>query len=66
MDIYEGGLILAKNYKPEWTCWTHKTVAAHVKAHKRKMRRLYKQYLKSGDIRDYNRSQCLMTTWDFD
>jgi hypothetical protein len=66
MDFYEGGVILAANYKPIRTCWTHKTVAAHVKAHKRKSRRLYKHYLKTGNIRDYNRSQRMMTRWDFD
>jgi hypothetical protein len=66
MDFYEGGLILAANYKPKWTCWSRKTVTAHVKAHKRKSRRLYKHYLKTGDIRDYNKSQRMMTQWDFD
>jgi hypothetical protein len=65
-DIYEGGTILAANYKPIWTCWTHKTVAKHVKEHKRYCRRKYKHYLKTGDIRDYNKSQRLMTRRDFD
>ena len=66
MDIYAGDRIVAKNYKPKWTCWDRKTVKKHKNIHKRKMRRIYKLYLKTGDIRDYNRSQYLMTTWDFD
>jgi hypothetical protein len=66
MDFYIGNLILAANYKPVWTCWNRKTVSADVKAHKRRARRTYKHYLKTGCINDYNRSQKLMTTWDFD
>jgi len=66
MDILQGKVILAETYKPKWTCWDRRTVRKHVTAHKRKMRRIYKQYLRTGDVRDYNRSQYLMTRWDFD
>jgi len=66
MEILKGGKILAKDYHPQMTRWNPSTVAKHVKIHKRKMRRIYKQYLRTGDIRDYNRSQYLMTRWDFD
>lgn len=66
MDILKGGVILAKEYKPKWTCWRPSTVTKHAIIHKRKMRRIYKQYLKTGDIRDYNRSQYLMTRKEFD
>jgi hypothetical protein len=66
MDFLIGGVIVANDYKPKWTCWTHKTVKLHKDQHKRKARRLYKHYLKTGCISDYNRSQYLMTRKDFD
>jgi len=66
MDFYEGSQVVAANYKPKWTIWNRKTVGKHLTEHKRRSRRIYKLYLKTGDIRDYNRSQRKITTWDFD
>lgn len=66
MDFYEGKNVVTASYKPKWTIWNRKTVTIHLVAHKRRSRRVYKHYLKTGDIRDYNRSQRKITSWDFD
>jgi len=67
IDIYAGnGYVVAKNYKPVWTCWRSSTVTKHVREHRRTQRRRYKQYLKTGRIEDFNRSQKKITKWDFD
>jgi hypothetical protein len=66
IDYYLGSCIVAKDLQPKWTAWNSKTVALYVKDHKRRARRNYKQYLKTGDIRDFNRSQKKITRWDFD
>lgn len=58
--------MIAKHYKPQNTCWKHKTVREIVKIHKRACRRAYKQYLKSGDNRHLEASNRLLTDWDFD
>lgn len=58
--------MLAKDYKPKWTCWKHKTVKKRVKDHKRYCRRKFKQFLKSGNIRDLDASRKLLTRFDFD
>lgn len=65
-DYYEGTYTVAKDLKPIWTCWNYKTVNKDIKSHKRKARRIYKQYLKTGDIRIFNKSQKKITRWDFD
>ena len=57
---------VAKHYKPRWTIWSPKSVAEDVKLHKRRTRRAYKQYLKTGTQKDFDRSQRLITNWDFD
>jgi len=57
---------VAKHYKPRWTMWNRKTVRYFVIAHKRRCRRAYRQYLRTGSLRDYNRSQKMITQWDFD
>lgn len=67
MEIYAGhDYAVTKNYKPKWTIWNRKTVRKHVIEQKRYCRRAYKQYLKTGSIRDFNRSQRQITNWDFD
>ena len=66
MDYYLGEGVVAKDLRPIYTCWGRATVASHIKAHKRRCRRAYRQYLKTGDIRDFNRSQIKITRWDFD
>ena len=67
MDYYSGSdYVVTKNYKPKWTCWKSSTVTKWVKEHKRTQRRIYKHYLKTGDIRDFNRSQRKISNWDFD
>jgi len=57
---------VAKNCKPRWTRWNPKTVQEDILLHKRRTRRAFKQYLRTGDIRDFDRSQKLITNWDFD
>lgn len=57
---------VAKYYKPRWTVWAPPTVKEEVKLHKRRTRRAFKQYLRTGSIKDFNRSQKLITNWDFD
>ena len=57
---------VAKYYKPQWTIWSPKTVSNEVIAHKRRCRRAFKQYLKTGAQKDFDRSQRLITNWDFD
>lgn len=66
MDFYSVKSILNKHYKPKWTCWRQKTVKKHVKLHNRRGRRVYKLYLKTGRIEDFNRACRPMTNWDFD
>jgi hypothetical protein len=66
MDYYLGGNIVVKDLRPIWTLWNPITVSKNIKAHKRKSRRIYRQYLKTGNIRDFDRSQRKITRWDFD
>jgi hypothetical protein len=66
MDFYLGNYVVAKDLHPKWTIWNPSTVNADVKAHKRRARRAYRQYLKTGAIKDFNRSQKKITRWDFD
>lgn len=65
-DYELGEYIVAKDLKPIWTIWNPKTVAKDIKTHKKRARRSYKQYLKTGDIRNFNKSQRKITRWDFD
>jgi hypothetical protein len=58
--------VVAKNYKPKWTCWRASTVTEEKRIANRKARRAFKQYLKTGSIKDFNRSQKMLTQWDFD
>jgi hypothetical protein len=66
MDYYLGKYTVAKDLKPIWTVWKHTEVTKDIKAHKRKTRRSYRQYLKTGDVRQFNKSQRKITRWDFD
>ena len=66
IDYYLGSNTVAKDLRPIFTIWKTTTVNADVKSHKRKSRRVYRQYLKTGNIRDFNRSQRKITRWDFD
>lgn len=66
MDLVLGSHVVAKNVTPKWTVWNPKTVSNEIKRHKKAARRAYKQYLKSGDVRDFNRSQRKITQFDFD
>ena len=63
---FESNKIVGKDLKPKWTIWNPKTVAKRVKEHKRRTRRAYKMYLKTGDIRQFNKSQIMITRRDFD
>ena len=66
IDYYSGKNIVAKDLRPIYTMWSHTEIQKDIKAAKRRARRVYKQYLKTGDIRDYNRSQRKITRSDFD
>ena len=66
IDYYLGSDTVTQDLRPIFTIWNPTTVNADIKAHKRRERRAYKQYLKTGAIRDFNRSQRKITRWDFD
>jgi hypothetical protein len=66
MDIEIGSYIVGKDLRPKYTIWNPKTVSKEVKRHKKTARRSYKLYLKNGDIRQFNKSQRMITRRDFD
>lgn len=66
MDYEIGSDVLVKDLKPIYTIWNPKTVAKKIKAHKKRARRSYKQYLKTGDFRQFKKSQRKITRYDFD
>ena len=66
MDFELGINIVGKDLHPIYTIWNPKTVSKNIKAHKKSARRSYKQYLKSGDVRQFNKSQRMITRRDFD
>ena len=66
MDFELGSYIVGKDLKPIYTIWNHDTVSKTIKHHKRSGRRSYKQYLKTGDVRQFNKSQRKVTRRDFD
>ena len=66
MDYFIGKDIVAKDLRPKFTIWKHTEVNKDIAAAKRRSRRIYKQYIKTGDVRDFNRSQRKITRWDFD
>ena len=57
---------VAMDLRPKWTLWNPATVSKDIKAHKRRCRRAYKQYLKTGTVRDFNRANSMISRWDFD
>ena len=66
MELLLGDSVVGKDLKPIYTIWNPKTVSKDIKAHKRKSRRTYKNYLRTGDIRQFNKSQTMITRRDFD
>jgi len=60
------GYNVIKDYKPKFTIWSKEEVQDAVTRHKRACRRAYKQYLRTGDIRDLDRSEKLITRLYFD
>lgn len=64
--MFAGKNTVAKDLRPKFTLWRKTTVSKDIKSHKRRSRRVYKQYLRSGDIRLFVRSQRKLTRWDFD
>lgn len=66
MDYFTGSVIVGKDLKPIYTIWNPKTVSKYIKLHKKSQRRSYKQYLKSGDVRQFIKSQKMITRRDFD
>lgn len=65
-DLILGDYCVCKDLKPIWTGWSHETVRGNIKAHKRRSRRLYRQYLKTGDIRDFIKANRKISRRDFD
>lgn len=66
MDRASGKDIVAKDLKPIYTVWDRRTVRKSIRAAKRRSRRAYKQYLKTGDIRAFDRSQRQVNRLCFD
>lgn len=67
MDLILGNPhIMTATARPKWTAWLSATVAKTKKLHRRTRRRQYKQYMITGRIEDFNRSQKLLTRRDFD
>ncbi len=67
MDLFAGsGNIMTERLNPVWTVWKGETLSMFKRDHNRRARRTYKQYMRTGDIREFNRSQRLLTNWDFD
>jgi hypothetical protein len=65
-DVYEGSLTIVMDLRPKFTIWKKNTVSRYVTIHKRKARRSYKHYLATGDVRQFIKSQKLITRRDFD
>jgi len=66
MDLIIGRDTVTEKCRPVWTVWRPGTVAKDKTAHKRRARRTFKQYMKTGNVRLFNSSQKLLTSWDFD
>ena len=66
MDREPGGIVIQKKFRPAWTQWDQRTIRKVVRIHKRRARRIYKQYLKTGSNHDFLRSQVILGQWDFD
>jgi len=58
--------IMIVDVNPIYTQWNNETVALIKKKHRRTKRRQYNQYMKTGSIRDFNRSQKPLTRLYFD
>jgi len=65
-DYYTGNSVVVKDVRPIYTIWNPKTVSKDITSHKRRSRRAYHQYLRTGSLNDYNRSQRKITRFDFD
>ncbi len=66
MDYFLGENTVAEDLHPIYTIWNHYTVKKDIIAHKRRARRTYRHYLKTGNIRDFDRSQRKISRYDFD
>jgi hypothetical protein len=67
IDLIAGNpRIMTADAKPKWTLWNPRQVSNVKKSFRKAARRIYKQYMKTGSINDFNRSQRLLTNWDFD
>jgi hypothetical protein len=66
MDIILNTKNIDKDLRPLWTVWNPKTVQSDIRAHVRRTRRAYKQYLKTGAQRDFDRANKRIGRWDFD
>lgn len=67
MDLFIGDQhTMTADARPKWTLWDMSTVARFKRDHNRTARRRYRQYLRTGDIRDFNRAMRKLTNWDFD
>ena len=62
MDLIAGlPNLKAAQSGPKYTIWRPDSVAKVKRLHNRTSRRQYRQYVKTGDIRQFNRSQKLFT-----
>ena len=67
MDLIAGSpRIMTEDARPKGTIWHPNGVIALKKAFRKKSRRIYKHYMNTGRIEDFNRSQRKLTNWDFD
>ena len=67
MDLIAGAPnTIAKVFRPIHTVWDDREVRGVKKAYRKYSRRTYKQYMQTGRIQDFNRSQRKLTNWDFD
>ena len=65
-EIIKDIKLIAKKHLPVWTVWNPKTVKKVIADHKKRARRSYKIYLKTGDYRQLRHSQEMITNYDFD
>jgi hypothetical protein len=67
MDFISGNShTMTADARPIHTLWASSTVSRWKRDHNRISRRRYRQYLRTGDIRDFNRAMRKLTNWDFD
>ena len=61
-----GGKVIMKDLRPKKTMWRQKTVHRQIQDHVRRSRRIFKQYLKTGDQRLLDSAVKQIGRFDFD